>query len=116
MLRSDDTYQITYYTGPKIDSELVIPKTFNGKPITILGNNDNNRLYESGKTQFSLVLNENITEIRPYTFYVLYVTEVTGDTSGLNKIGNYAFSWANGPGDYKIRRQARLRRNDHSRK
>ena len=116
MLRSDDTYQITYYTGPKIDSELVIPKTFNGKPITVPGNNDNNRLYESGKTQFSLVLNENITEIRPYTFYVLYVTEVTGDTSGLNKIGNYAFSWANGPGDYKIRRQARLRRNDHSRK
>ena len=102
MLRSDDTYQITYYTGPKIDGELVIPKTFNGKPITVLGNNDNNRLYESGKTQFSLVLNENITEIRPYTFYVLYVTEVTGDTSGLNKIGNYAFSWANGPGDYKI--------------
>ena len=64
LLRSDDTYQITYYTGPKIDGELVIPKTFNGKPITVLGNNDNNRLYESGKTQFSLVLNENITEIR----------------------------------------------------
>lgn len=102
LLRSDDTYQITYYTGPKIDGELIIPKTFNGKPITVLGNNDGNRLYETGKTQFSLVLNENITEIRPYTFYVLYVTEVTGDTSNLKTIGSYAFSWANGPGGYKL--------------
>ncbi len=97
-----DTYQIAYYTGPPIVDELVIPKTFNGKAITVIGNNDNNRLYETGKTQFSLVLNENITEIRPYTFYVLYVTKITGDTSALNRIGSFAFSWANGPGDYKV--------------
>ena len=101
-LRSDDTYQIAYYTGPKIDGELVIPKTFSGKKITVLGNNDNKRLYETDKTQFSLVLNENITEIRPYTFYVLYVTEVKGDTSALKTLYPYAFSWANSPGDYKI--------------
>ena len=96
-LRDDDTYQIEYYTGPKIEDQLIIPKTFNGKNITVLGNDNNNPLYETNKSQFELVLNENITEIKPYTFYVLYVTKVIGDTANLKTIGNYAFSWANSP-------------------
>lgn len=97
-----DTYQIAYYTGPPIVGELVIPKTYNGKAITVLGNNSNKFLYENEKTQFTLVLNENITEIKPYTFYLLYVTDVKGDTSHLSKIGDYAFSWANSPGGYTL--------------
>lgn len=83
-------------------TKLEITKTFNGKNITVLGNDNNERLYEGTKSQFELVLNENIREIKDYTFYVLYVTKVSRDTSGLNKIGNYAFSWANSPSGYTL--------------
>ena len=105
-LLSNDTYQINFYTGPTDTlEELVIPKTFNGKAITILGNDGNNALIDytgKTKTQFSLILNENITEIKGYTFYTMWVTEVKGDTSRLSTIGDYAFSWANSRGGYAI--------------
>ncbi len=100
---SDGTYRVNHFTGPTANmTELVIPKTFNGKKITVVGSNDQEIFYNSKKTQFDLVLNENITKIDQYTFYVLYVKEVKGDTSGLKTIGRYAFSWANGPGAYEI--------------
>ena len=105
-LLSNDTYQINFYTGPTDTlEELVIPKTFNGKAITILGNDGNNALIDytgKTKTQFSLILNENITEIKRYTFYTMWVTEVKGDTSRLSTIGDYAFSWANSRGGYAL--------------
>lgn len=98
LINNGTEYQINYYTGPTESlTKFEIPKTYNGKNITVLGNDNNERLYEGTKTQFELVLNENIREIKGYTFYVLYVTKVSGETSGLNKIGNYAFSWANSP-------------------
>ncbi len=97
-----ETYQINRYTGPAINGKLIIPKTFNGKKITVLGNDEQENLYNRDKTQFELVLNENITEIKPYTFYLLYVTKLSGDTSGLSKLGKYAFSWANSPGGYTL--------------
>ena len=103
LINNDAEYQINYFTGPTDNlTELVIPKTFNGKKITVLGSDGKDVLYSSTKTQFELVLNENIKEIKGYTFYVLYVTKVSGDTSGLNKIGDYAFSWANSPGGYSL--------------
>ena len=103
LINNDTEYQINYYTGPTENlTKLEIPKTFNGKKITVLGNDNKDRLYEGTKTQFELVLNENIKEIKSYAFYVLYVTKVSGDTSGLNKIGDYAFSWANSPNGYTL--------------
>ena len=102
-LRPDDTWQIRYYTGPTDSlTKIEIPKTFDGRKVTVLGTDDSNRFYDTEKTQFELILNENITEIKPYTFYVLYVTKVSGDTSDLSKIGDYAFSWANSPGGYTL--------------
>ena len=103
LINNDTEYRINYYTGPTEDlSRLEIPKTFNGKPITVLGSSGSDGFYSGKKTQFELVLNENIREIGPYTFYVYYVTKVSGDTSGLNKIDDYAFSWANSPGGYTL--------------
>ena len=103
LINNDTEYQINYYTGPtETLTKLEIPKTFNGKNITVLGNDNKDRLYEGTKTQFELVLNENIREIKGYTFYVLYVTKVSGDTSGLSFIGDYAFSWANSPDGYTL--------------
>ena len=103
LINDDTEYRINHYTGPTANlTQLVIPKTFNGKPITVLGSGDKSGLYSGTKTQFELVLNENIYEIAPYTFYVLYVTKVTGDTSRLGKLGNYAFSWANSPDGYTL--------------
>ena len=103
LINNGTEYQINYYTGPTENlTKLEIPKTYNGKNITVLGNNNKDRLYEGTKTQFELVLNENIREIKGYAFYVLYVTKVSGDTSGLSIIGDYAFSWANSPSGYTL--------------
>ena len=100
------TYQINHYIGPVENMTLLeIPKTFNGKKITILGNYGNEKLIDyTGKTkgQYELKLTENIEEIRPYTFYTDWVAKVTGDTSNLKKIGDYAFSWANSPGGFTL--------------
>ena len=104
-LLDNDTYRINSYTGPTDTlSELVIPKTFNGKQITVLGNSSTPLIDYAGKakTQFELTLNENIREIKGYAFYTMWVKKVKGDSSGLNKIGDYAFSWANSPDGYKL--------------
>ena len=111
LINNGTAYQINYYTGPTENlEELVIPKTFNGKPVTVLGNNDssetnNSKLFKNGNSNlhpFVLRLNENITEIKPYTFWAILVTKITGDTSNLSTIGKYAFSWANKAGGYTI--------------
>ncbi len=103
---SDSTYQINKYTGPTDINELIIPKTYKGKPVTVVGKDDRSKFikYKDGDTvtQFSLVLNENITQVSQYTFYTLMVKDVKGDTSNLNTLGRYAFSWANGMGDFCI--------------
>ncbi len=104
-LLDDDTYRINSYTGPTDTlSELVIPKTFNRKKITVLGNGCTPLIDYAGKakTQCELTLNENIREIKGYTFYTMWVKKVKGDSSGLNKIGDYAFSWANSPDGFKL--------------
>ncbi len=105
----DGSYQIDFYTGPTENlSELVIPKTYKGDLITVLGNNNfdynnaNCRLLPTGTPSFTLVLNENITKITAYTFYATNIAKVTGDTSGLNVLGASAFSWANGGNDYSL--------------
>ena len=102
-LLPDDTYAIEYYTGKTKDlTEIVIPKTFNGKKITTLGTDNLDVFIKAGKPQFELVLNENITEIKPCAFNKIGVTKVTGDTSGLNMIGEYAFAWVNKTGGYAL--------------
>ena len=38
MLLTDDTYRISDYTGPAENmTELAIPKSYNGKPVTEIG-------------------------------------------------------------------------------
>ena len=99
-------WQINRYTGPTDDmSVLEIPKTYENKPITILGNNSNTQLIDytdKTKGQYELKLTENIEEIRPYTFYTDWVAAVTGDTSNLKTLGDYAFSWVNSPGGFTL--------------
>ncbi len=102
LINNDSEYQINYYTGPTDTlTELVIPKTFSGKPVTVLGSdinasdNEKSRFVPADTPDFKLVLNENVTEITPYSFSGVKVTDVTGDTSGLSRIGDYAFSQAN---------------------
>ncbi|MEE3428997.1 MAG: leucine-rich repeat protein [Ruminococcus sp.] len=105
LINNDSEYQIKYYTGPYDNlTELVIPKTYNSKPITSLGTDNEDRFMQGSgeKPQFSLVLNENITEIKQYSFYTQDVKEVKGNTSRLKTIGNYAFSWGNSPDNFNI--------------
>lgn len=98
-------YQINYYIGSYDnipDSGLVIPKTYQGKAISVIGSGTLEKSFmekaTGDKKQFVIILNENINKISDYAFYAVWVTTVTGNTSGLNKIGKYAFSWANNPG------------------
>lgn len=96
-------YQIVKYTGPTEDlTELVIPKTFNGRPIFALGIDGDNDSYDAAYSLlpartpgFTLVLTENISEIKPYTFVYTQVARVTGNTSGLFEIGKDAFAFVN---------------------
>ena len=106
LINNNTEYRISYYTGPTDSlSELVIPKTFSGKKITVLGSDAQDTLINydgKTKTQFELKLNENIKEIKKYTFFTIWVTKVSGDTPNLSRIGDYAFSWANSPGGYTL--------------
>lgn len=109
LINNDTEYRINYYTGPTENlSELVIPKTFKGKKITVLGNtvtssgDENCRVVPQRTPGFTLVLNENITKITDLSFYAVQVTGVKGDTSSLNSIGKAAFSWANSGGGYSL--------------
>ena len=95
------TYVVSHYTGSYDlleNDELVIPKSFNGKKITRIGPYDSYHhayfMNASGsKKNFTLVLNENITDIGNYAFFDTTVTKVIGDTSSLRYIGWKAFAW-----------------------
>ena len=103
-LLEDDTYQIRCYTGPMDNlSQLEIPKTFNGKAITVLGDEEQSFMKGTGTQRaFSLVLNENVTTIKGMAFFFTMLTAVRGDTSGLNQIKDSAFALANGTNDNKL--------------
>jgi len=99
-LLEDDTYMITYYTGSYDSlekSELVIPKSYKGKNITIVGDGEHVFMSKTTGTEkeFFLVLNENISLISTNAFADTQVVSVYGDTSGLKKIGGDAFARVN---------------------
>ena len=104
MLLTDDTYRISDYTGPAENmTELAIPKSYNGKPVTEIGNIDKVPIIaSSARSPFVLKLNGNIRKIGSCAFYTMWVKEVKGDTSGLKEFGDYAFSWANSQGGYTL--------------
>ena len=95
-LLNDNTYRINRYTDSPNLTELVIPKSYKDNPVTVVGDDSQNKLFTETSPQFTLVLNENIKKIGTNTFWGIKVATVTGDTSSLNQIGQSAFSWANG--------------------
>ncbi len=99
-LLDDGTWQIMHYTGPiELRTELVIPKTFDGRKITVLGSGvEPYPLYKTASQNYlTVVLNENITELKQRVFIGINMTCFKGDTSGLNKIGDHAFQSAGSP-------------------
>ena len=92
----DGTLRISRYTGPVTeDMTLEIPETFNGKKITVLGGGDStdtwsDSLFISGDP-VTIHLSKNITELKKNVFNRVKLKEVSGDTSGLRKISDYAF-------------------------
>ncbi|WP_026507593.1 InlB B-repeat-containing protein [Butyrivibrio sp. MC2013] len=92
-----DTYRILYYTGPTDElTELVFPKTYNGKKVVALGDAHVEMFETSQNTPFSIVLNENIIKIRDCAFQHLPVSRLTGNTSRLQTIGINAFTTSAG--------------------
>ena len=98
-LLGDDTYRINKYTGSTDNlTELVIPKSYKAKPVTVVGDDLQNKLFPDEtmpRQTFTLVLNENITTIGAYTFWGVKVAKVTGDTSALSHLHQSAFSYSN---------------------
>lgn len=98
--------QINCYTGSYdslTNNELVIPKTFNGKKITHLGGTDGFMKATGTAKQFTLVLNENITNLNSNAFANTLVTKVTGNTSGLTTLGGSSvFARVNSKGGYTL--------------
>ena len=105
-LLSDNTYRINKYTGSANLTELVIPKSYRDNPVTVIGDDSENKLFTDTsmpQQSFTLVLNENIKKIGRNALWSSKVATVTGDTSALNQIGQSAFSWVNGgTGEYKL--------------
>ena len=107
---SDNTCRVSFYTGSYDDlenGELIIPKTYNGKKVTAVGEFSSEKFTFMEKTtgekkQFVLTLNENIEEIASYAFYKEWVTKVQGDTSNLKILNSYAFADANEPSGYTL--------------
>ncbi|MBQ6412441.1 MAG: hypothetical protein IJI19_03040, partial [Ruminococcus sp.] len=95
-LLSGGTYRIKGYTGPMDDLDrLEIPKTFSGKAVTVIGDDEPFMRGTGDQRPFALVLNENISVIKGNAFFMSMLTSVEGDTSGLSQIKDYAFLWAN---------------------
>ena len=97
-LLDDDTYRVKGYTQSAENlTELVIPESYDGKAVTVVGEGSSDNLFQDRAPShpFTVVLNKNITEIDYYAFNETNVSVVTGDTSGLKKIGGHAFSGVN---------------------
>ncbi len=102
------TYQILRYTGP-LDSEytineLVIPDTYNGKAITVLGtgNTWDSVVSASPVIINKLTIGKNITEVKKHAFVQDVLVKVTGDTSNLKTIGELAFGAPYGASGYPL--------------
>ena len=107
-LLDDGTYAITKCTQDFHASkggELIIPKTYQGRKITVIGGSG--CLFDDtyNKTcPVTLVLNQNITEIKSGTFVRPngWIEKVTGDTSSLRTIGDLAFRGKGGSVDITL--------------
>ena len=94
--QEDGTYRISKYTGTVSDNmTLVIPDTYQGKKVTVLGGGDptayGKYLFDSNNNSVKVVLNGNIRELKEGVFRYVTLSELSGDTSGLNKIAATAF-------------------------
>ena len=94
-LLNDGTYRISKYIGSTDNlSEITVPKSYKGKRITVIGKE--NEKFIDTDSEFKLVLNENITTIAEGAFEDVALTEISGDTSSLSKIGDRAFQYNSG--------------------
>ena len=79
------TATVTGYTGT--ETELVIPETLGGCPVTIIGE----RAFHAKDTITSVALPESITSIEADAFSYCYVLESISLSDGVTAIGDYAF-------------------------
>ncbi len=63
-LSKDKTYYIITGLGSCIDTDLIIPSSYNNLPVKIIGN----RSFEDCEQIVSITISEGITEIYPYAF------------------------------------------------
>ena len=90
VIEDDGTVTLTRYSGT--DTDIVIPKSIDGKMVTSIGDSAFSRCSDLT----SITISEGVTNIGNYAFY-----ECNGLTSisipeGVTSIGNYAFSGCSG--------------------
>ncbi len=86
-LSSDGTYY-TVTGGNCTDVDVVIPSTYEGKPVTCIGSY---AFYMYDADLRSVTMPNSITSIESYAFYWCYELESINLSSNLTDIGNYAF-------------------------
>ena len=85
--KDDGTYEVSLTAEGKTASEIVIPVSFNGKPVTALGENflrDNTKIEK-------ITIPASIKRIPDYAFYKCTKLSEVVLNEGLEEIGMYAF-------------------------
>ena len=119
-LQSDDTYMITGFKYNKFLADLVIPDTYEGKPVTAVKQNAfkdkaltslviganvktiGESAFEGCSSITSLTLNDNLETIGNRAFYNSGSGNDYSMPSALKSIGNYAFYHRSAPEDLVI--------------
>jgi hypothetical protein len=86
ILNNDETY--TIYGNNEMVEHLVIPETYNGKPVTRIGTMAF-REYKSLKT---VTMSDNITDINQYSFFGCENLETIFISNNITHLGGMAFS------------------------
>ena len=92
ILSSDGTYYIVSGIGSCTDTDIVIPSTYNGIPVTIIGE----RAFYNCTGLTSITIPDSITSIENYAFYGCSgLTSITIPES-VTSIGIWAFAYCTG--------------------
>lgn len=89
LINNDTEYEVSGI-GEATEEDIVIPRTYNGKPITQIGE----EAFKNCKTIKSVRIPSGVKYIREWAFYYSSIKEIVIPSS-VEVVESYAFSWCN---------------------